>query len=1213
MRAWGFEPPREVTKEDGLWDDRAKVNLKEASTVPKDTSPHKSPQKGSPAVRLEARRVRAHSRDLCHDETREHGNVAPGGAPARSHSPAKEAPRGARPKLRPRSALTGREGQLKGARNELPKQEEGQSKAKPPQRWDLEAHRGPARRARGFSVKPLRGVSRVHRQSDEKRRRRAPKSDTSTSAAKKTQVSNLDGVLKASDLTMDDSRFPNSFQEPVVSCSNELVGGEALCARPKLAPRGPRRDPQSAQEVIAGTVRCRSMSGREDAGRERRTRKRKWSKETGKRRKSTRQRREKDTSPQSGVSLASGHKLSRRDEEKNCGESHGDQAKLVSARLGVQRELGEPAYVESEDLLERDAKQQQPQQQQPEESQAEEHVKAEQSDATEEGSESHPDVATEPKSEHGLTSKSKSGSQERQDSRIRSASATRGDGATRDTNLNSEFEQATRKLVEEQAPLRLDELDQLDNADDLHFQARSCQRYKTSPNRVVGNASAVEKSSLRKGSRDIKKDHKYERARQKKSSKKRKHSSSDSQSSALKSRRRHRLTRGAMAPMGAMVPMGPMGPMGPMMGPMGPGSMALPLGYSERKRRQKSREKRVHKTLQGCEALTSAVLAAARSPDAVNRIRGLILDVYRRRNPAKLCELDTLLAKYSGSEVEVYAHICKKYGEAPDLASLVDFDRPESAIGKGCARKASAPAPMKATRDREHAGWPFEEDYSDNSEGSGRTYKPCDRPVSALFLDQQFPLRSVEAAAHGQIASAAKAARERALKETEDQRRFAALLERRTPASQARPLGWSLVRTAPRSDSNDSAPCAETIPSAAEEHLNDSVTPGPHECASNEQASASRSVSPGPSQPPDGSATEGSASPEPSPCSPALRERPAVQRHVESVDTSTTVKLEQAPNLDAETLEETPPEKMDVQPPCEEDALKEPFLPVKIEPPRKSPPSKVPPQKAPPTTRLTDCHELGPAKTAAWHGAPETVDPTDMPPELLCSAAEVKLEPPVPKPHLGESKALPPRSPVTLRDPPAVPSDQTRQAEELQQCLNLYRTPQTSLAWIPQWPSASLQMGQTWLPVPPPPGPPPPCPPPLAPPPIGPPLVGAPPAPPAGAPPAGPQSAGPPLAGAPQANVPGGSLCGFGQSPVPPPHPQMSMPPLQVWDPALQQWPMAGPWLLAGTPLLSQLGGTYGSLAGYPSGAFSSALPLAGGQAAIPSELPHAHGLLQTS
>jgi len=521
------------------------------------------------------------------------------------------------------------------------------------------------------------------------------------------------------------------------------------------------------------------------------------------------------------------------------------------------------------------------------------------------------------------------------------------------------------------------------------------------------------------------------------------------------------------------------------------------------------------------------------------------------------------------------------------------------------------------TREREHTGWPFEEDYSDNSEDSRRTYKPCDRPVSALFLDQQFPLRSVEAAAHGQIASAAKAARERALKETEDQRRFAALLERRTPASQARPLGWSLVRTAPRSDSNECAPCAETIPSAAEEHLNDSVTPGPHECASNGQASASRSVSPGPSQPPDGSATEGSASPGPSPCSPGLRERPAVQSHVESVDTSTTVKLEHAPNLDAETPEETPPEKMDVQPPCEEDALKEPFLPVKIEPPCKSPPSKVPPQKAPPTTRLTDCHELGTAKIAAWHGAPKTVDPTEVPPELPCSAAEAKLDSPVPKPHLGESKALPPRSPATLRDPSA-PSDQTRQAEELQQCLNLYRTPQTSLAWMPQWPSASLQMGQTWLPVPPPPGPPPPCPPPLGPPPlgpppIGPPLVGAPSVPPAGAPPAGPQSVGPLPAGAPHASIPGGSLCGFAQSPVPPPPPQMSMPPLQVWDPALQQWPMAGPWLLAGTPLLSQLGGTHGSLAGYPSGAFSSPPPLAGGQAAIPSELPRAHGLLQTS
>ena len=46
--------------------------------------------------------------------------------------------------------------------------------------------------------------------------------------------------------------------------------------------------------------------------------------------------------------------------------------------------------------------------------------------------------------------------------------------------------------------------------------------------------------------------------------------------------------------------------------------------------------------------------------------------MYRRRNPAKLSELDTQLAKFSGLEVELYEYICKQYGEASVFAFLAE-------------------------------------------------------------------------------------------------------------------------------------------------------------------------------------------------------------------------------------------------------------------------------------------------------------------------------------------------------------------------------------------------------------------------------------------------------------------------------------------------------------------------------------------------------------
>ena len=53
--------------------------------------------------------------------------------------------------------------------------------------------------------------------------------------------------------------------------------------------------------------------------------------------------------------------------------------------------------------------------------------------------------------------------------------------------------------------------------------------------------------------------------------------------------------------------------------------------------------------------------------DLVAIIQDLIQDVYRRRN-----KLDTQLAKFAGLEVELFAHVCKQYGEAPVCARLGD-------------------------------------------------------------------------------------------------------------------------------------------------------------------------------------------------------------------------------------------------------------------------------------------------------------------------------------------------------------------------------------------------------------------------------------------------------------------------------------------------------------------------------------------------------------
>lgn len=56
--------------------------------------------------------------------------------------------------------------------------------------------------------------------------------------------------------------------------------------------------------------------------------------------------------------------------------------------------------------------------------------------------------------------------------------------------------------------------------------------------------------------------------------------------------------------------------------------------------------------------------ASSRAADAA-KYRDLIRGVYRRKNPSKLRELDSLLAKHRGDERGIYEHVCRKYGESP--------------------------------------------------------------------------------------------------------------------------------------------------------------------------------------------------------------------------------------------------------------------------------------------------------------------------------------------------------------------------------------------------------------------------------------------------------------------------------------------------------------------------------------------------------------------
>jgi len=154
------------------------------------------------------------------------------------------------------------------------------------------------------------------------------------------------------------------------------------------------------------------------------------------------------------------------------------------------------------------------------------------------------------------------------------------------------------------------------------------------------------------------------------------------------------------------------------------------------------------------------------NPEVAARIGELIRGVYIRRNPSKLAEVDSLLLKYEGQEVQMYEAICAKYGEQPeDIDGLIggylskgrrdtgesgahwrsNRHRQDDMRGgpRGFAKKASAPPPpskshrgMCSSRMRyddqdrpvnpgahvgytKDGGWPFVgEEFSENSASS---------------------------------------------------------------------------------------------------------------------------------------------------------------------------------------------------------------------------------------------------------------------------------------------------------------------------------------------------------------------------------------------------------------------------------------------------------------------------------------------------------------
>jgi len=144
---------------------------------------------------------------------------------------------------------------------------------------------------------------------------------------------------------------------------------------------------------------------------------------------------------------------------------------------------------------------------------------------------------------------------------------------------------------------------------------------------------------------------------------------------AKQARRMQSQMMGVLPPFPGLMPGMPMSLN--MMANMPPGFLAPHMAHMEAMKK-KVREQE--------EATEASPTPAAVVPD-VNEVKELIKGVYERRNPSKLGELDALFSKYKGSELDVYRHVCQKYGETP-----VTFSRPQEAIPH-----AEVPVPVEAT------------------------------------------------------------------------------------------------------------------------------------------------------------------------------------------------------------------------------------------------------------------------------------------------------------------------------------------------------------------------------------------------------------------------------------------------------------------------------------------------------------------------------------
>eukprot|EP00403_Amphidinium_massartii_P024683 CAMPEP_0178407958 /NCGR_PEP_ID=MMETSP0689_2-20121128/19692_1 /TAXON_ID=160604 /ORGANISM="Amphidinium massartii, Strain CS-259" /LENGTH=852 /DNA_ID=CAMNT_0020029039 /DNA_START=89 /DNA_END=2646 /DNA_ORIENTATION=- len=126
-------------------------------------------------------------------------------------------------------------------------------------------------------------------------------------------------------------------------------------------------------------------------------------------------------------------------------------------------------------------------------------------------------------------------------------------------------------------------------------------------------------------------------------------------------------------------------------------------------------------------------------------LRKLICGVYARKNPSKLGDLQDLWEKYKGSELEVYHHVCKKYGEVP-FAHMAS--EPEAAIvqvrpvenifelarlAAGAEEGDHSDMDLK-DEDRGIDGWPFvDEEYQANntdSDSDFELYHPAKQSIA---------------------------------------------------------------------------------------------------------------------------------------------------------------------------------------------------------------------------------------------------------------------------------------------------------------------------------------------------------------------------------------------------------------------------------------------------------------------------------------------------